>query len=336
MRILFTAILIISTLGAVAQKNDSLPYKLYKDRLIVYSDIGFKEAPFSITDNFADSTVSKLNYGHNLSTIIGVGFAYKWLGLRIGFNIPGYVKQVKRFGQSSIRDLGVRFNFKATFWDIDYKQYSGYAIVNAFNYNDTLDEATPNDIRPITTAKSFSINSWYFLAPKYRMQPVLGIAGEYTSSKGTWYLKTSMNVFGVNNGARPIVPTELIDTVDRSKASVLGAFDFGIIPGYAYTHRKNHWQTSIFAGIGGVLQAKWYSLPDKQRTFVGIAPRVDLRFLTGYSRPSFFFYFVTDFDIKSIRYQEMQYDQWFYNVQLSAGYRLKPFKKKNKKSKRKD
>ena len=91
---------------------------------------------------------------------------------------------------------------------------------------------------------------------------------------------------------------------------------------YAYTNRINNWQVGALAGLGGVIQAKFYDVNGVSRGFLGIAPRIDLRFIAGYSKPNYFCSFVTDFDIKSIRFKEFRYNQTFYSLKLIVGYRF--------------
>ena len=112
----------------------------------------------------------------------------------------------------------------------------------------------------------------------------------------------------------------------------MSSLDLGLVPGYAYVYRYNNWQISAFAGLGGAIQSKFYAANNVTRGFLGIAPRIDLRFIAGYSKPKFFFWFTSDFDVKSIAYKEMKFSQDYHSVKLVAGVRLDK-KKKTKKSK---
>jgi hypothetical protein len=239
---------------------------------------------------------------------------------------------VNKYGRSTFTGIGVKFNIKQTFWDIDYRSNSGYAIKQAEVLNDTVN---PSGIRNKMQTAGFSINSWYFRSKHYKMQPVLGIVGDFKRSTGTWYFKGTLNLFGIGNGqdtiANSIIPAQLIDTSETvTRASTAYAFDIGIVPGYAYTHRHNNWQASVFGGIGGVIQTKSYSVKNLTRGFLGLAPRVDLRFVGGYSSPKHFLLFVTEFDIKSINYRSVKYTQTFYSLQVMGGIRLDRKKKEKR------
>lgn len=306
----------------------------YRDQFILYSDLSFKAAPFTLRDNYNEG-LKKLAFKHNFRPSMGIGFAYKWIALRIGFALPGHMRPISRFGKSNFTDLGVKFNIKSTFWDIDFRNYRGYVIKNAYFWNDTLDAITPNDVRSGQNAASFSINTWYIRNKEYKMNSVIGIKGDFNGSAKSWYFRGTLNFFGIGNDNGSITPAELIDTTDsKSYASSLSALDLGIIPGYAYTFKQNNWQVSGFGGLGLVLQGKFYAAQNITRGFLGIAPRFDLRLIGGYTKKNYFFWLFTDFDIKSIRFQEMRYNQVYYQVGLMGGYRFNKRVKKEKDNKK--
>lgn len=322
---LFT-LLFFSNLSA-QDTADSLPYTLYKERVVLFSDLGFNAAPFTLKDNFSDGQ-DKLRFKHNLKLSLGLGVMYKWFSLRIGFGLPGTIRPKSRFGNSQITDLGIAFSFKKTYWDIDARNYYGYAIVDANKWNDTLNKLTPNLLRSDTRAVSFSTNVWYFKNKHFKMAPVYGKVGHYDVAAQTWYFKGTLNYFGVGNEGESITPTELIDSSQtKSSAHTIAAVDIGVVPGYAYVGRINNWQFSAFGGLGAVIQSKIFTAGQTTRGLLGLAPRLDLRFIAGYSKPEYFVWFVTDFDAKSIRFQEMKYNQTFYSLKVVAGFRLDKKKK---------
>ena len=310
-------------------EDDSLSHRLFKDRVVLFTDVGFHSAPFSIKDKY-NLGVDKLKFKNNIKVALGFGFAYRWFALRVGFALPGNIRSEKKFGNTDYFDIGLKFNIKQTFCNIDFRSYSGYAIKDAYKWNDTLDSETPNDIRPSTRSASVSANVWWFLSKDFKMKAVMGTTGHFTRESKTWYFKTTLNFFGVANDHGPLIPYELADTSDRQRANTVGAFDLGLIPGYAYGNRINNWQFSIFAGLGGVIQSKYYSKGDLTRSFIGIAPRIDLKLIAGYSKPKFFILVATDFDIKSVAIQDLTYNQSFYNIKLIGGVRLHTKKSRKK------
>ena len=312
---------LLQCFSSLGQKSDSLPFQLFPNRVVLYTDIGFNSAPFSFKDNY-ELGVGKLKYKNNLRAVLGFGIAYKWFGLRIGFALPGDILAESKYGKTEYYDGGLKFNIKQTFCNIDFRTYTGYSIKNSYKWNDTLSKSTPNDIRPNTRSTSINLNVWWFLSKKFNMKPALGTTGHFTGESKTWYFRTSMNFFGVVNDRGALVPTELSDTTDRQNAHTIGAFDLGLIPGYAYGNRINNWQFCFLTGLGGVIQSKYYIKGETTRSFLGIAPRIDLRVMGGYSKPSFFVLLQTDFDFLSANIQKLSYNQAYYNIKLVAGVRI--------------
>ena len=322
-------IFILSANSIFGQENDSLPYQLFKDRVVLFTDLGFNSAPFTLKDDFG-SDVTKISYKNNVKAVLGFGIAYKWLSVRLGFALAKNIKNEKKFGNTDYFDLGLKLNIKQVFINIDFKSYTGYVIKNEYHWNDTLTESTPNGIYPKTGAANFSANAWYFRSENFNMNAVLGKKGLYTGSAKTWYLKSSMNYFGISNTEGALIPEQISDSSDLLNAQVIGAFDIGVIPGYAYVNRIDNWQFAIFGGLGGVIQSKFYTTDSKTRTFQGLAPRIDFRIVGGYNKPRYFVLLSTNFDMKSITIQDLNYNQNFYSAKIIAGIRLY-----NKKTKRK-
>lgn len=306
---------------------DSVPYTTYRDKIILYSDLGFSSAPFTIRGDF-ENNVNRLKYRHNQRLIMGLGFSYKWAALRIGFGLPVLLRPESRFGPSNYVDLGFTFNLKQTFWDFDFRNYSGYVLKDAYQWNDTLNALNPNAKMRRTRSTSLSINSWYFRSKDFKMNAVLGKKGDYKRSHGTWYFKGTLNVFGSGNDGGGLLPIEIADTnLTINKVSAITALDIGVVPGYAYVHRWSHWQAAGFGGIGGVLQSKFFAADGQTRGFLGLAPRIDLRLIVGYSKTKYFLWLHCNFDVKSIRFRDLSYQQTYNTIRLTGGVRLDKRKK---------
>ncbi len=330
--VLITLLLTVSVSYSISQE-DSLDYKLYRNQLVLHADLGFKAAPFNFVYDKFPKGINSLKFRHNIKPALGIGMAYKWFAMRIGFGLPIELRPVSRYGRVNFTDFGIKFNIKRTFWDLDFRSYSGYVIRNAYKWNDTLTKLNPHDIRPKTRVASMSLNCWYFKSKQLNMHSVFGIRGDFKNTTGTWYYKSTVNIFGLSNsdslGAYPILPIEFVDTnVTKTSGSAAFAFDLGCVPGYAYVKRKGDWQAALFGGLGAVIQAKSFQVKSLTRTFIGLAPRLDMRFIAGYSKPKYFVWLVTDFDIKSISFQGLSYRQTYYNLSLVGGYRFKERTKK--------
>jgi hypothetical protein len=329
-------LLLFWTFAGNAQEENTLSYNLYKDKIVLYGDLGFNSAPFSIKNNFPGG-IDKISFKHNQKVVLGFGINYKWFGLRLGLSLPGHLRPVSKYGVAEYQDLGVKFNIKKTFWDIDLRNYLGYVIQDAYKWNDTLNALQPNSHVNRTRSVNFSINTWKFRSDQFKMPAVLGKVGDYKHNQGTFYLKYTFNFFGIGNDYRPLAPIELIETdtiIDKSSAKSLTALDFGFVPGYAYVHRWNNWQASVFGGLGGVVQAKFFDAGNQPKGSLGLAPRIDVRLVVGYSKPKYFFWFTSEFDVKSIRIQELRMNQVYQSFKIIGGVRLNK-KDKDKKEKRK-
>ena len=316
-----TAFIIFISQWALTQ-NDSIPYTLFKDKIVIYTDLGYASAPFSIHYNFLES-IDKLKYKNNYRTVLGFGGSYKWFAMRVAFPLPGNMRSVGSYGNTVHYDLGLDFTIKRTFCDINLRNYQGYAIKNANQWNDTLNSLNPNDIRKDINALSFSANVWYFHDKNFKMTALKGKTGHYNREVKTWYLKNTLSIFGVRNGTSSIVPQELIDSTNsKTGSNSLSSIDFTFIPGYAYVNKVKNWQFSLIGGVGAAIQLKNYTLNDVNRGFLGIAPRYDIKLIGGYTVPKYFIFLVTDFDNKSIRFTDFVYRQSFYTIKIVGGYRF--------------
>lgn len=332
-RLSFILVVIVGFLTNVHAQSDTLPYEKYDQHYIVYTDVGFSTAPMKIKYPFANG-IDKIKFVSNSKMVWGFGFAHKWFNLRLGLNLPLTLRSQKKFGPTSNYDLGFDFSLKQFFFDVDLHYYQGYNLKNAYTWNDTLDQKyEPNLYLNDLKAASFSINAWQFWNPHFKMQAFRGKTASYTKDIRTFYLKYNMSLYGVSN-EKGLIPVELIDTSNtKTSATSMTSFDMGIIPGYAYVKRLQHFQIGIMTGLGLVLQNKSYYTEGLNRNFLGLGFRYDVRLVAGYNRPHFFMMFVSDFDNKSFKFNEVKFFQTYYNLKLAAGYRFD--NKKDRKAKKK-
>lgn len=321
----------IDTLPYRLVGGDVLPYHFFKEQVVLLADIGFNSAPFAIKDNYSLG-VKKIKYRNNIRPTLGIGVSHKWFGIRVGLTLPLNVLDENKFGNSNYFDITVKANIKKTFCSFSFRNYQGYAVKGAYQFNDSISQDTPNAIMPLLRSTSLSTNVWYFRDDSFKMQAFQGKTAHFTRESKTWYLKGSLNFFRVSNESATIIPSELTDTTDRKNAQRIGAIDLGIIPGYAYGNRINNWQYGIFLGLGGVIQSKYYTKDGNTRSFLGLAPRVDFKISGGYSQSNFFILLISDFDIKSLKIQSLNYNQTYYNVRIMSGFRLQTKKPRKRDS----
>lgn len=301
---------------------DSTAFQLFHNKKIIYADYGYNTAPFSL--KFKGSSANEhLYYRNNLRSVIGIGFAYKWFSIRFAFNPPGYLKPVEKYGSNEYYDVGLDFKTKKHFFDINLHNYRGYAIKNAYVWNDSLDETSnPNYIQSQTNALSFSINAWRFLNKNISFLALNGKKGRYLKKQYSFYLKTTCNLHGISNNGS-LIPSEKQNlAVSQTQASTISALDFGVVPGFVYVNRIRNWQFSGMFGFGPVIQNKFYYYNGLSRSFVGLAPRYDVRFSLGYNTSNYFVNLNAEFDNKSIQFSNLKYVQTFYMIKLVLGIRF--------------
>lgn len=315
--------------GRLAAQESTAAYERYSDQCVWFGDLGYSTAPLSIKIPEMKG-IDRVYLRNNSRLIIGVGFSYKWLTLRLSSGLLGNLRPLSRYGKTKYFDFGVDFTMKKRFYfDIDFHTYKGYTYKNALRWNDTLNELRPNIYDSTLVAASFSLNTWHFRSDEFNMPSFKGKTGMYKRDIATWYIRYTVNYYGFGNDTG-IIPLELRDsTKSITGAKTLAAFDFGAIPGYAMVKRYKNMQFGLMAGIGGTIQAKVYVRPDFTRGYLGLSPRVDFKVTAGWNKPRWFAMLVTDFDNKGIAFRHLKYRQTFYTVKFVAGIRLD---KKDKKS----
>lgn len=315
---LFIILISFNTIG----QKDSVSITNYRNNFILFNDLGFNTAPFNIETLHNNQSI-KTKFRNNIHDFYGVGCNYKWLSIRGNIQLPGSVKPSKYYGHSKYFHLGVDFTYKKVFFDVDFYRYRGFALMDANEYNpNKFSSELPNDVQSDLITKSFSINMWYFHKKNFSMAAIRGKTAVFNKSAFTWYVKTTLNSFGVNN-TTSILPYYLIDSNNsKTESYLIRAFDVGIVPGFAYTFVKSKWNYSILAGYGAVIQEKSYHTQQNARHFIGLAPRYDIRVMGGYNTPRWFLMLHTDFDNKSIDFANLNYAQTYWSIRLVGGYRF--------------
>ena len=307
--------------GLVAQ-SDSTAYTMYEDKVVLYTDLGYSAAPFSI--HYPLYTVNELKYKNNFRGILGLGLCYKWFSGRIGLPLPVLARPVSRYGKTTNYDIGFDFSLQKLFFDVDLRTYKGYAIKDAYLFEDSLNELKPNFIRPNVGVGSFSMNMYYFHNKDFRMSAIRGKIGHYNKSVITWYLKSTFNIFGAGDDYNSLIPNSLKEPSNHyTTFNSITAADVGLVPGVAFVNRINNFQYAFMGGAGVVGQGQFHTVSGTTYVEAGFLKRYDFKITFGYNRPDRFLLFVSDFDAKSIRMQSLLYRQWFYNIKLVAGIRLK-------------
>ena len=305
----------------------------FRDSKVFYADLGMNTAPFNIRNPFPNS-IEKISYKNNFKPILGIGFAYKWISLRVALPILGNIRPKAEYGETKQFNIGIDYTYKKTYLDLEFKGLTGYSIKDAASWDTSFNSINPNALRPNLSAYNFSLNAWYFNNIHFKMNALQGKRAHFKQKVQTWYIKGTCNVFGIDHLNESIIPSPLQSSSNsKLQARNFSAMDIGLIPGFAYANRIKNWQFSGWVGLGGVIQGKFYTPVNGQATgFLGLAPRYDIRFIAGYSSDDYFIFFVTDFDNKSIRFNDLIYRQYYYSLKLTGGFRFDhPKKKRDKK-----
>lgn len=316
-------IILLAFVTCTFAQEDFKPFEMHKDRVIIHPALAFKTAPFSLKSNFSKD-INKIKYRPNLNTIGGIGFHYKWIGVNINFKLPGYLRNVDKFGKTEYIDIGASFPFKGWFFALNLHNYRGFAVKDANLINPSFGNENSNNLIQNSTANaSFKISAWKFFNKDFQVKPALGIAGRYLSQAYSFYLKPTFNIHGVEN-PNAIIPYQYFDTTNtKFRATNLNAIDLGAVPGFAYVNNYKGWQYGGWAGIGGVIQAKYFKTDDVARGFLGLSPRIDLNLSAGYNIEDWFLMLNASYDNKRIKFNELRYRQSYYSLSLVGGYRFK-------------
>ena len=252
----------------------------FRHRPVMYADLGYNVNPFRIAYPFSAQQTS-LAYKNNFSPFLGLGFAYKWFHLRVGFPVVGNLRPNSKFGKTTQYNFSYDLTYKKVWYDFEFKSTIGYGL------------RQPSVILPDAYSVNVMLNAWYFRNADFQMNGLLGKRAHYNQQILTWYLKGTMNYFGSGNRGESLIPSTLqLPGQDITTITKLQAFDFGAAPGIAYVNRKNNWQIGGWAGVGPVVQFKEYETPDYSKIRLGLAPRFDLRLMGGYSSDEKFFFIV--------------------------------------------
>ncbi len=308
----------------VKSQDQPLAVKDFKDQHVWYMDFGVSPAPFHLSYPFQLGG-SPLRYKNNFKPILGLSYAFKWFSMRIAFPVLPGVRSIGKYGKSKQFGIGFDYNFKRLYTDFDFRIVQGYAIKNAVVFDTSLTANVPNRIYPTLGTLNLAFNLWYFNTDDFKMNALQGQRAHFEKQVHTWYVKGTLNYFGVSHGTQDIIPLMLQDPQQsKTSAQSYSALDFGVIPGYAYANRINNWQFSGWAGIGPVIQSKFYTIDKGIQGYLGIAPRYDIKFVAGYSTLERFFFLAGNFDNKSIRFTNLTYRQFFYTIRLVVGLRIPP------------
>ena len=145
----------------------------FRDSKVFYADLGMNTAPFNIRNPFPNS-IEKISYKNNFKPILGIGFAYKWISLRVALPILGNIRPKAEYGETKQFNIGIDYTYKKTYLDLEFKGLTGYSIKDAASWDTSFNSMNPNALRPNLSAYNFSLNAWYFNNIHFKMNALQG------------------------------------------------------------------------------------------------------------------------------------------------------------------
>lgn len=321
-------------LSSFAQKDSSeiSTYNSFRDHPILYGDLGFNSAPFSIKYDFGNG-IEKLKFRHNFKTMLGIGYAHRWFSLRLGLAVVGNVRPTSRYGKANYFDISGAFEIVNIYNEIGLRIYNGYVIKDAYLWDTTLTKLTPNAVDQVIHAGNFYIKSSYFYNEEFKLKPFEGIKGSYNKNVFSPYVDFRLDLFNVANDTGRLIPEALEDSlVDKTSSRSITGFELGMIPGVGYVGKLNNWQYGVIAGIGPALQIKSYLAVGTVRSYLSLMPKYEFDAHLSYQRPNFFYIFALSSDYKMINFNKFKFRQNYYMLRFTVGHRFEARPKKPKRN----
>jgi len=231
------------------------------------------------------------------------------------------LRPVETFGDVRYFDITLQMSLKKIYFNVDIRNYYGYAIRNAFLWNDSLNVDKPHDLSQDIRVNNVNFKTWHFRNADFHMHPFSGSRGIYNKQVMTFFWANKIEYFRIKNRKGSLVPRELHQpTSSITEAGSIVAFELGALPGVGYVNKYKNWQYGTMLAAGPRLQMKSYTV-DNPKTFVGLIGRYDVKFVFGYSIPKFYVMLHVNMDNKSVNFSGFKYKQQFYSLRLQVGFR---------------
>ena len=309
--------------------DTTINYELYKRRWIIDLGTGFNSTHLSY--NLKYNNLGKVNMIPNTPFVLQAGVHY--LGVRLGltFKLPVNTLNVSDYGKSNYFNLNLGFAIKRVNFAFDVNYFEGFAYLNQQDA-DTAAIPSKHGIHPNYNTSTVGLHMRYFFKKGFNFKAMQGTVGDFKRSMLSPYIYGYLGGIGINNSRDYLLADfQRTDSIDNSNATSLSSFELGTIPGLAYVYRKNWFQGAILAGFGPLLQVKAYETPSNNRSFLGLSTRTDLMLVLGIQKTTWFLNLSGEFQFRRINIKNINFQQYYFDVRLSGGYR---FKEKPKKIKR--
>ncbi|MBE9469265.1 MAG: DUF4421 family protein [Bacteroidetes bacterium] len=222
---------------------------------------------------FDKKNKSKLLYHPNEALNIGFGLSYKWFGLDLAFNIPGFNNDNGKYGSTKKSDLQTHIYTKNVIIDANFQYYKGFYIKNPKDIIDSWQRDYPYPQRSDIETVFIGCNLTYSFNNKKFSYKSAFIQNEWQKkSAGSFLLGTFSSLFSMR-ASEDIIPYNSTKIFDENLHLVSAAsINLGISLGYIYTFviEKNYFITlSLVPGFalgvssGTIALNKTYFNPSK-------------------------------------------------------------------------
>lgn len=321
-RILYCALFFCLLCQTAFGQQDTTLFRLYKDKLTVYSLTGYNATNVAINPKFSD--FERQRYMLNPPLLFGMGVAYKGIDLGFSRRLSVNLMNSTKYGKSDYSDFKLKFSISRIHIAVRAQKYTGFSLLN----HEYDEQNLPKPHLFIEDFSTFSLNldARYFFKENFNYSSALGFSGEYLRDFISPYIYTYTGGSNVKNETRPLLADYVIDeSATISNSNKVGCIEFGAIPGFAVVKRYNNIQATMLLGWGPLIQTKWHTV-EKTRAFFGLSSRTDLQWSVGYHKEKWFVQLISEFQFRRMNFRQMNVQQYYYDLRVFFGY-LIPVKK---------
>ncbi len=212
--------------------KDSLYIKDYSEQFMfgVYTSAPTLQERITTTD----SKLGKYNsdFKGNLTSTFGFNVGYKVLGFSYGFKLPVNPNSIDSLGKSSYAVLGLKIRKKALTLSLDYRRYQGFYDASTTNFNKSLPDSTPFNIRPDMAVKSYSATGiWNFSWKRYSFSAPITYCDRQVKTRFGFLLKTDLSYLRLSSDSSFISSSQRVAFADFGNVKAIDAIVFKTGPG---------------------------------------------------------------------------------------------------------
>jgi len=256
--------------------SDRLTIRTFLSRKIIGYQVGIRRKP------------DEAEYSPNDATSVGIGFAYKFLGLNANFRLPLLNNDNDVYGETKSLDLASYIYLRKFVVDVFAQIYKGHYLSD----NDLIASrirTKPYALRPDLQTQFYGVNGHYVFNHKRFSYRASFLQNEWQRQSAGSFL-AGLNIHHIRvKGDSTIIPSELTSgepSFDKTSVSSVG-----LDGGYAHTFVWNeHWfaTLALMAGIGGHNTQFSMDGTDAIQSTFGLHLNSTIRLAVGYNSEKWF------------------------------------------------